>query len=144
MHQTWQIQSVFRKTDRSVNLDIFMYNCQTNELFFHFTDVLSNMSQYTITQQEMLKIIVLILEHPWAVGHYKCYNKLSNYISCQFIYCFCSKAKATLATFGGLRHFWAISLWLTLDNPCMTFDPINALHFSQGFFLQNLVAIGYS
>ena len=27
-------------------------------------------------------------------------------------------------------------------DPCMTFDPGNALHLSQGFFLPNLVAIG--
>ena len=33
---------------------------------------------------------------------------------------------------------------LTLVDPCMTFDPINALHFGQGFLLANLVAIGHS
>ena len=25
--------------------------------------------------------------------------------------------------------------WLTIIDPCMTFDPINALHFGQGFFI---------
>ena len=58
-----------------------------------------------------------------------------------FIYFFCSKSKATLATFGGLRHFYAIALWLTPHYPCMTFDPSNALHSGQGFFVPNLVAI---
>ena len=43
-----------------------------------------------------------------------------------------------LATyFSGLRHFWAIALWLTPDGLCMTFDPINALPSSQWFFLPN-------
>ena len=31
--------------------------------------------------------------------------------------------------------------WLTLADPRMTFDPSNELHFDQGFFLPNLVAI---
>ena len=43
-------------------------------------------------------------------------------------------SKATLATFGGLRHFWAIVLWLTPDDPCMTFDPNNTLPSGQGFY----------
>ena len=34
----------------------------------------------------------------------------------------------------------AIELWLTPDDPCLTVDPINALHSSQGFFLPYLVA----
>ena len=34
-----------------------------------------------------------------------------------------------------------IDHWLTLADPCMTFDPSNELHFDQGFFLPNLVAI---
>ena len=34
-------------------------------------------------------------------------------------------------------------LWLTLADPCMTFDPSNALRSGQGFFLPNLVAIGH-
>ena len=29
--------------------------------------------------------------------------------------------------------------WLILTDPYMIFDPINALHFGQGFFLSNLV-----
>ena len=32
-------------------------------------------------------------------------------------------------------------LWLTPADPCMTFDPSNELHFDQGYFLPNLVAI---
>ena len=64
-----------------------------------------------------------------------------NYVSCQFVYFLRSKSKETLATFGGLRHFWAIALWLAPDDPCMTFNPINVLHSGQGFFLPNLVAI---
>ena len=35
-------------------------------------------------------------------------------------------------------------LWLTQNDPCMTFDPSNALHSSQGFFLPSLVAIRHS
>ena len=34
-------------------------------------------------------------------------------------------------------------LWLTPVDPCMTFDPSNALHFGQEFFRPNLVAIGH-
>ena len=34
-------------------------------------------------------------------------------------------------------------LWLTKADPCMTFDPGNALHFGLVFFLPNLVAIGH-
>ena len=34
-------------------------------------------------------------------------------------------------------------LWLTLADPCMTFDPSNALRFGQGFSPPNLVAIGH-
>ena len=34
-------------------------------------------------------------------------------------------------------------LWLTLADPCMTFDPNNALRSGQGFFPPNLVAIGH-
>ena len=34
-------------------------------------------------------------------------------------------------------------LWLTPDDPCMTFDPSNALHSGQGFFPPNVVAIGH-
>ena len=34
-------------------------------------------------------------------------------------------------------------LWLTSADPCMTFDPSNALHSSQGFFPPNLVAVGH-
>ena len=41
----------------------------------------------------------------------------------------------------GLRHFWAIALWLTPYYPCMTFDPSNALHSGQGLLVPNLVAI---
>ena len=33
--------------------------------------------------------------------------------------------------------------WLTLADLCMTFDPINALHFGQWFYQLNLVAIGH-
>ena len=33
-------------------------------------------------------------------------------------------------------------LWLNLADSCMTFDPSNAFHFGQGFFLPSLVAIG--
>ena len=33
-------------------------------------------------------------------------------------------------------------LWLTLADPCMTFDPSNGLRSGHGFFLPNLVAIG--
>ena len=33
--------------------------------------------------------------------------------------------------------------WLTLADPCMTFDPSNALHSGQGFFPPNLVTIGH-
>ena len=36
---------------------------------------------------------------------------------------------------------WVFDLWLTLADPYMTFDPSNVLHFGQGFFLPNLVAI---
>ena len=36
-----------------------------------------------------------------------------------------------------------IDLWLTPADPCMTFDPCNALHSGQGFFQPNLVAIGH-
>ena len=43
---------------------------------------------------------------------------------------------------------WGISKPLILGwpqfNPCMTFEPINALPFGQGFFLPNLVAVGHS
>ena len=41
-------------------------------------------------------------------------------------------------------HFWAIALWLTPEDPCMTFNPINVLHCSQGFSLPNLVVMGHS
>ena len=34
--------------------------------------------------------------------------------------------------------------WLTPADPCMTFDPSNALRSGQGFFLPNLVALGHS
>ena len=34
-------------------------------------------------------------------------------------------------------------LWLNLSDPCMTFDPSNALCFGQGLFLPNLMAIGH-
>ena len=34
-------------------------------------------------------------------------------------------------------------LWLTPADPCMTFDPSNALHSGQGFFPPNVVAIGH-
>ena len=34
--------------------------------------------------------------------------------------------------------------WLTLADTCMTFNPSIALHFSQRFFLPNLVVIGLS
>ena len=36
-----------------------------------------------------------------------------------------------------------IDLYLTPAEPYMTFDPSNALHFGQGFFPLNLVAIGH-
>ena len=32
-------------------------------------------------------------------------------------------------------------LWLILPDPYMIFDPSNALHSGQGFFLPNLVVI---
>ena len=35
-------------------------------------------------------------------------------------------------------------VWLTPNDPCLTFDLSNALHFGQGFFLPNLLAIGIS
>ena len=36
-----------------------------------------------------------------------------------------------------------IDPYLTLADPYMTFDPSNALRSGQGFFLPNLMAIGY-
>ena len=36
-----------------------------------------------------------------------------------------------------------IDPYLTPADPYMTFDPSNALHFGQGFFPPNLVAIGH-
>ena len=41
----------------------------------------------------------------------------------QFIYFSALLAKATLATFGGLRHYWANCLLVDPDDPYMTFDP---------------------
>ena len=41
---------------------------------------------------------------------------------------------------------WPFDLWLTLADPCMTFDPSNALRslrFGQGFFPPNLVVMGH-
>ena len=42
-----------------------------------------------------------------------------------------------------LRISKVIALWLNSYNPCLTFDPSNALHSGQGFFLPNLVAGGH-
>ena len=36
-----------------------------------------------------------------------------------------------------------IDFWLTAADPCITFDPQNALNTRQGFFLPNLVAIDH-
>ena len=78
------------------------------------------------------------------MGKYNHYNKINNCVSYQFSYYFCSKAKTTLATFAGFRHFWDIAIWLTPDDHCMTLDPNNALHSGQGFFLPHLVTKAYS
>ena len=42
--------------------------------------------------------------------------------------------------YGSSKQF---DLWLTPADPCMTFDPNNALCSGQGFFPPNLVAIGH-
>ena len=34
--------------------------------------------------------------------------------------------------------------WLTPAEPCTTSKPINEMHFGQGFFQPNLVAVGHS
>ena len=86
----------------------------------------------------------IIVIHKSTMGILSASNKLSNYAFCQFIFFLLLAVKATLATFGGHRHFWAIALWLTPDDPCMAFDPMNALHSVQGVFLPNLVAKGHS
>ena len=56
----------------------------------------------------------------------------------------CSKAKATLHTFGGLRYFWKIALSVTPDDLLLTSNPINGLYSGQWFFLPDLVAMGHS
>ena len=60
--------------------------------------------------------------------------------SVPLIYIFRCKCKATLATYDGLRHFWAISLWLTPYYACMNFDSSNYI-LVRGYSLPNLVAI---
>ena len=44
----------------------------------------------------------------------------------------------------GWPRITQFDFWLTLDAPCITFDPSGALHSSQGFFQLNLVATGHS
>ena len=59
-----------------------------------------------------------------------------------FIYSALRLKYMTLATFGGLRHFRVIALWLTPEDPCMTLTP--SMRYTLGFFLPNLVAMGHS
>ena len=54
---------------------------------------------------------------------------------------FCSGVLPTVMT---PEHFQQFDLWLTPDDPCVTFGPSNVLHFCQGFFLPNLVPVGHS
>ena len=44
----------------------------------------------------------------------------------------------SLSNLVAIGHSWAI--WRLVD-PCMTFDPVNTLHFCHGFLLPHLVAI---
>ena len=80
-----------------------------------------------------------ILEHLWALLALEQNKQLC---FCQLSYFSCSEATATLATFAGFRRFWAIAIWLTPDDNCMTLHPNNALHSGHGFFVPNLVTIG--
>ena len=111
---------------------------------------------------------ILHYETHASYGHYKLYNKISNYVSCQFIYFFCSKSiwpvvdpswplhdlwpqqcitlwsRVLPTKFGGLRAFLSN---LTSGWPCLTpaWPLTPAMHYTsgQGFFLPNLVAIGH-